>query len=63
MTAVFLEGWMTDQIIVRQKLLYASVPRCIACSNEQVQLVYTGTPAQWKCRVCKCKFEKEPETR
>ena len=34
---------------------------CPACCSPQVQLVaYNKEPAEWKCRICKCKFTYEP---
>lgn len=34
---------------------------CPSCKSRQVQLIqYFEKPAEWKCRVCKCKFDWEP---
>lgn len=42
----------------RREMLCMNVPECPACGHEQVQLmVWTTTPAQWRCRICKFKFE------
>lgn len=52
----------------RKVILLANTPTCPECGDltpdvNQVQLVdYVNTiPAKWKCRVCKHKFEFEPE--
>jgi hypothetical protein len=44
----------------RRDLLAKHVPQCPACFRNQVQLLDHGTPAQWKCRVCRVCFEFEP---
>lgn len=48
--------------IERLKRLKRAAPICGKCGAEQVQLVeWVGLPlAQWKCRVCKHRWEFEP---
>ena len=44
-------------IAMMESALRAATP-CPKCGDEQVQLVdWSTSPSQWKCRVCKHKFE------
>lgn len=52
---------MLQEILDRQDLLYSSVPLCVACGHVQVQLTEVAPPAQWRCRICRKRFEYEPE--
>lgn len=47
-------------IFKRQDEVFGNVPKCPSCGNEQVQIIDWNKPAQWKCRICKFKFEFEP---
>lgn len=44
----------------RLDFLCARVPICPSCSSVQVQLMDRGTPAGWRCRSCRHRFELEP---
>lgn len=45
----------------RRDALCRAAPHCQKCLDEQVQLVSSAeTPAKWKCRICKHRFEYEP---
>jgi tRNA(Ile2) C34 agmatinyltransferase TiaS len=47
----------------RRLWLCKNVPVCPACGEKmQIQLVdWSVTPADWKCRTCKYKWQFEPE--
>lgn len=48
----------------RRQFLGKNMPKCVNpdCGTEQVQLVlYIDCAAQWKCRVCRTRFEYEPK--
>lgn len=50
------------EISDRRLSLCKKAPKCIKCGSEQVQLTsYINCKATWKCRLCKHKFEYEPE--
>jgi ribosomal protein L37AE/L43A len=45
----------------RRMMLGKNQAPCPNCATQQVQLTnHFVTPAQWKCRECKTKFEYEP---
>lgn len=56
------EFWNTAvQYAKRREFLGKFMPLCPECRTEQVQLVaYIDVAAQWKCRICKHRFEYEP---
>jgi ribosomal protein L37AE/L43A len=45
----------------RHDFLCRHPPRCMFCDAEQVQLTRIDVPAEWKCRICKRRFEDEPQ--
>lgn len=49
-----------DAIIRRRDHVLKHVPRCVACQDEQVQLINITPPVIWKCRICKYTFVCEP---
>lgn len=57
------EAW--DRVIEnakRREFLGKYMPRCPKCDDVQVQLTsYLDVAAQWKCRICKHRFEYEPK--
>ena len=54
----FWEGMV--EILDRRDLLFSHSPKCPKCGTKQVQCTeYLNTPAQWKCRECKHRFEYE----
>jgi transcription elongation factor Elf1 len=57
----WLDEW-TRIVLKRRDFIYRNVPRCQKCNHEQVQIVDTAKPARWRCRICKHRFEYEPET-
>lgn len=54
-----IDGWLV-LALDRQDFLCRNVPRCAKCDHEQVQLIWRGSPAHWRCRMCKHRFEYEP---
>ena len=49
-----------EEILDRRDLLFSHSPKCPKCEAKQVQCTeYLNTPAQWKCRECKHRFEYE----
>lgn len=46
----------------RRELLGKNAINCPKCDTNQVQLIdHFVSPAEWKCRHCKTKFNFEPE--
>ncbi len=46
----------------RREALSKKTKNCPECTKDQVQLLaYHSQPAQWKCRICKHRFNWEPE--
>lgn len=51
-----------QRLMDRQDFLRRNPPRCPNCDTDQVQLVTNfTTPAWWRCRRCKFKFDHEPK--
>ena len=48
------------KIVERREKVSKNVPNCPMCGTEQVQLVqWRHNPLQYKCRMCKHKFERD----
>jgi len=58
-----MDIWDLEELIARKDFVCSQVPNCPNCQERmQIQVLnYSATPAQWKCRICKHKFEYEPE--
>lgn len=57
------DGEWADAIMARQDLIYRNAPDCPACRADQVQAIsYVVAPAIWRCRICKHRFEFEPQS-
>lgn len=54
-------GALIAERIERREFLRKKPPLCPACGDEQVQLSHIYKPAHWRCRICKAKFQFEPE--
>lgn len=50
-----------DRALARSSWLRGHPPICPQCSADQVQLTRVDLPAAWKCRICKVRFELEPQ--
>jgi ribosomal protein L37AE/L43A len=48
------------EILARHDVLMRHGPHCPACGSAQVQIMDKGIPAQWRCRICRTRFESEP---
>lgn len=62
MTAV-LKRFDADfaELFRRRDVIMRHQPKCPSCTSPQVQIMSELKPAQWRCRICKHKFESEPE--
>jgi len=60
-----IEAW-TKSILTRDAFLkihaHPQCPNYQCGENVQIEIISKGIPAQWKCRICKTKFEHEPPT-
>lgn len=56
------ESAWVDRIVGRYEELSRHAPRCFRCGDRQVQHTDINRPAQWRCRICRYRFEFEPIT-
>jgi transposase-like protein len=49
-----------EAIVQRSAFLCHNARHCPFCGTNQVQLKKHTRPAEWRCRICKKRFEYEP---